>query len=156
MDGGPRRRSLRLPLGLYGQRGRTLLVTVATSPRRNVFALDDFGAACEAELRAFARATGTDLLAHCLMPDHVHLVAEVGATPLSAFVGGWKSLCYRQWRRRGHRETFWQRGFVDRFLRSEAQVRRAIWYTLMNPVRSGLVEVWDEYPLSGAAWAIRD
>jgi hypothetical protein len=90
------------------------------------------------------------------MPDLVHLVAAVGATPLPAFAGGWKSLCYRQWRRRGHCETFWQRGFVDRFLRSEAQVRRAIWYTLMNPVRSGLVEVWDEYPLSGAAWAIRD
>ena len=84
------------------------------------------------------------------MPDHVHLLLQIGEMPLPAFVQAWKSRCYRLRRARGTADTFWQRSFYDHALRSEEDLRRAAEYILANPIRKGLVADGETYPLSGS------
>ena len=143
--------SIRLRPEAYAETGRVFSVTIGTSPRAPVFADLDFGAECVEVLRHQAVSRGNAVFAYCLMPDHVHLlVGTVEASPLTAFVQAWKSLCYRARRRRGHAAVFWQRGFWDHALRSEEGVREAALYILANPIRKGIVQHFREYPLCGS------
>jgi putative transposase len=44
----------------------------------------------------------------------------------------------------------WQRSFHDRLLRESDNELERVRYTVANPVRSGLVDEWQEYPFSGS------
>jgi putative transposase len=102
-------------------------------------------------LRTLATDTGTQLHAHCVMPDHVHLLLEVaGNCDLIAFVGRFKNLTQRAAWTHGRQGRIWQRSFWDRFLREEDQLEAAVRYILDNPVRRGLVTTRDDYCFSGA------
>jgi len=126
-------------------------VTIGTSPRSPIFADVGLGLECIELLRLTCSTTGARAYAYCLMPDHVHLLIGVGARQdLSTVVGGWKSRCYRAWRRRGCLEKFWQRSFYDHALRSEEDLLAAARYVLENPARAGLVDDYRDYPLSGS------
>ena len=46
--------------------------------------------------------------------------------------------------------AFWQASFWDHFLRGDERLEQVIEYVLNNPVRTGLVERWDEYRFSGS------
>ena len=48
----------------------------------------------------------------------------------------------------GRSGAFWQEEYYDRYSRSEAEWRRAIRYTLNNPVKAGLVKEWQQWPWS--------
>ena len=84
------------------------------------------------------------------MPDHVHLLPQIGEMPLPTFVQAWKSRCYRLRRAGGTAGRFWQRSFYDHALRSEEDLRRAAEYILANPFRKGLVGDGGTYPLAGS------
>lgn len=146
----PQRRRIRLDPSVYGQPGRAFSVTIGTSPRAPIFTDLELGLACVGQLRFLAADSSTRVWAYCLMPDHVHLLLQVGATPLGSFVQAWKSRCYRLRRARGNPEPFWQRSFFDHALRSEEDLRRAAGYILANPVRKGLVKDTRAYPLAGS------
>lgn len=46
----------------------------------------------------------------------------------------------------------WQKGFHDRAVRQDEDIRAIARYRVMNPVRAGIVErIWD-YPLWDAVW----
>ena len=141
---------MRLDPAVYAQPGQAFSVTIGTSPRSPVFADLELGLACVVELQALAAASSTRIRAYCLMPDHVHLLLQIGEMPLPAFVQAWKSRCYRLRRARGMAGTFWQRSFYDHALRSEEDLRRAAEYILANPIRKGLVADGETYPLSGS------
>ena len=49
----------------------------------------------------------------------------------------------------------WQRSFHDRGLRDPSAIDRAIAYVVSNPVRTGLVSKWEEYPYIGGS-AVRE
>jgi REP element-mobilizing transposase RayT len=85
------------------------------------------------------------------MPDHVHVVLEIGrGASLAEVVGAWKSLCYLARSRRGHPEGFWQRSFYDHGIRTAESLRINARYVLNSPVRAGLVEEAREYPFCGS------
>ncbi len=144
------RKRIRLNRSVYSQAGHTFSVTLGTSPRLPVFSDVRFGLSCIAELRSLAAATSTGVWAYCLMPDHVHLLLEIGAAPLPTFLQAWKSRCYHVRRAQGHAGRFWQRSFFDHALRSAEDLQRAVDYILANPVRKGLVAEAGSYPLAGS------
>jgi len=85
------------------------------------------------------------------MPDHVHLLVGVDTSaPLPAFIGKWKSLCYRARVERGEKASFWQRSFFDRALREAEDLQATALYILLNPVRRELVSDFHLYPLCGS------
>jgi putative transposase len=94
-----------------------------------------------------------DLLAFCIMPNHMHLVC----TPLTQEDGTYRALnrilqsLKRHTARQANRilkrhGSFWQAESYDRFARDENELERIIWYVIDNPVRAGLVSSWESWP----------
>ena len=82
------------------------------------------------------------------MPDHLHWLMSLGdAAALSLVVRAVKSLSTREIGR-----PVWQRGFHDRALRREADLRQAARYIVANPLHAGIVSRVGEYPHWDAVW----
>jgi len=94
-----------------------------------------------------------DLLAFCIMPNHVHAVF----TPLENPKGGYYSLTEilhslkrnsaKQVNRvLGRTGPFWQDESYDHIVRDDAELDRIIRYVLNNPVKAGLAAEWPAWP----------
>jgi len=144
-----RRNSLRLRGFDYTAR-RVYFVTAVAAGRRKLF-LDEWAARatldCLFELR---EQLGFYVYVYCLMPDHFHALFGLGESrkSLSDICGAFKSLSTRAYLRR-HRGKLWQRGFFDHIIRNEQDFFETLEYIKLNPVRKGLVEVWDQWPYTG-------
>ena len=135
----------------FTELGHIFSITLRVRDRQPVFSDAVYTRHCVDFLRALATMTGTRVYAYCLMPDHVHLL--LGASPATSvprFVGRWKSLCAREWRRRTGRDSFWRRNFRDRVLPTDEDPLRAGSHILMNPLRAGLAQTPDQYAFSGS------
>ncbi|VVN18047.1 hypothetical protein PS645_04155 [Pseudomonas fluorescens] len=53
---------------------------------------------------------------------------------------------------RGIQQRLWQRGYYDRALRRDEDIKDAARYIVMNPLRAGLAKRLGEYPLWDAIW----
>lgn len=80
------------------------------------------------------------LLAWCIMPNHVHVVAEpIGKHRLGSIVQAWKSFTAKQANRAlGRQGPFWHKDYFDRFIRDEGHLDRTIAYVENNPVNARL------------------
>ena len=146
----PERKRIRLPADAYREAGSAWLVTIGTAGRVAVFADVGVGRDVVAVFRDRCRARRVGLDAVCLMPDHAHLLVQImDGARLVDVVGDLKSNSTRRWWAQGGTGPLWQRSFHDRGLRTARDYERAAVYLLDNPVRAGLVEEWEEYPLIG-------
>jgi REP element-mobilizing transposase RayT len=114
-----------------------------------------------------------ELLAWCVMPNHVHALVHVWQTPLWKMIQNWKVHVeadvrrYRLLERRARPgreqvsdlntprrcsalQSFWQREYWDTFMRDEEQERKAIHYIESNPVKAKLCRAPAEWKFSGA------
>lgn len=96
-----------------------------------------------------------ELLAYCIMPNHAHVVL----TPLSKSEDADYSLTQitHNIKRNSAKQAntvlgqsgiFWQHESYDHFARDEAELQRIIKYVLLNPVKAGLVEHWQDWKWS--------
>ena len=104
-----------------------------------------------------------ELLAHCIMPNHVHAVLtprQVGETEyasIASIMHSIKSYTAKQanlnLRRTGHK--FWAGESFDHYSRSEEETIRIIKYVVTNPVAAGLVRTAKDWPWSyvSSLWA---
>lgn len=103
-----------------------------------------------------------DLLACCVMPNHVHLLADVARfegrdatghpSPLSQAMHLLKGRTARYANQRlGRSGKFWQDESYDHFVRDEEELERILWYILNNPVKAGLVAEWQDWPYTYSA-----
>ena len=91
-----------------------------------------------------------ELLAACLMPDHIHLLLRPCDGSVLDFLRTWKSWSTRQAWRAGHSGTLWQPGMWDRTVRDFDDYVATRAYVLNNPVADGLVEHVEDWPWSWA------
>ena len=78
------------------------------------------------------------------MPDHVHLVGELGRRlSLERTVGKFKTST-RKLLREGALE--WQENFYDHRLRVEDDCEAFVKYTFLNPYRAGLINLRERWP----------
>ena len=105
----------------------------------------------KALLARWCRRRGVAIWCYCLMPNHTHLIL-VPSDPsgLARAVGE----THRRYtvtvnRREGWTGYLWQGRFAS-FPMSEAYLRNAARYILLNPVRSGLVHQASDWPYSSA------
>jgi REP element-mobilizing transposase RayT len=92
------------------------------------------------------------LLAWCIMPNHVHVMIETreGFT-LANILHSWKSFTANQANRLLERRgEFWQREYLDRYIRNAEHYEQAIAYIEENPVKAGLARVKADWPWSSA------
>ena len=93
-----------------------------------------------------------NLLAWCVMPNQVHAMIETReGFSLPAVLHSWKSFTANQankiLQRRG---DFWQREYLDRYIRNAEHYAQAVAYIEENPVKAGLVRVKTDWPWSSA------
>ena len=141
-------KKIRLPLGVYSQ-GRTVFATISTHERQKWF-LEFPTLAFEAmeTLTQTARQRSSCLYAWCIMPDHVHLL--VGDDDIISFVRLFKGRLVPKARALSKHRKLWQRSFYDHIIRSSESVMDIAGYIFENPVRSGLVELPQEYSFVGS------
>ncbi len=91
------------------------------------------------------------MLAWVVMPNHVHLLAEIWQTPQAELVKDWKGFTARRINRVFNRRgKLWQDDYWDRYIRDEEHCRKVIRYIESNPVRARLVKSPEEWPFSSA------
>ncbi|EIP97156.1 isochorismate synthase family protein [Opitutaceae bacterium TAV1] len=81
-----------------------------------------------------------ELLAWCIMPNHVHVILHpFNGYSLKSIVHSWKSWTAHQANRCLERTgEFWQEEYYDHLVRDEADYEHALEYLLANPERAGL------------------
>ncbi len=92
------------------------------------------------------------LLAWCIMPNHVHVMIETReGFPLQEILQSWKSFTSKEANKLlGRRGEFWQREYLDRYIRHAEHYEQAVAYIEENPVKAGLVRIKTEWPWSSA------
>jgi putative transposase len=96
------------------------------------------------------------LLAWCIMPDHVHALIETReGFPLADVLHSWKSFMSHKanglLRRSGE---FWQREYLDRYVRNAEHYEKVVAYIEENPVKAGLVRLKTDWLWSSARFHI--
>jgi REP element-mobilizing transposase RayT len=116
-----------------------------------VFDDPDWATRAVESLLLTAAAIGFDIDAYCVMPDHVHFLAEARAQEQADL----RTLAHRFKQKLGFEfkqasgRTLWQRSYYEHVLRPEESLVPYVAYVLGNPVRAGLAETVDRWPHSG-------
>jgi REP element-mobilizing transposase RayT len=81
-----------------------------------------------------------DLVAWCIMPNHVHAVVRLrSGYQVSGIVKNWKGISSRNVNRlRDTEGTVWQKEYFERLIRDHDELWRTGSYTLRNPRKAGL------------------
>ena len=132
--------------------GHVYLLTTSTARRRAVF--KDIEPARTVARSSMDRSCWGDarLLCWVLMPDHWHGLVQLGERDsLSLVMNRFKAFTAR---RMACTQTgvIWDRGFHDRALRREEDVRAVARYIVANPLRAGLVSHVLDYPYWNCVW----
>lgn len=92
------------------------------------------------------------LVAWCVMPNHVHVMAEINdGFRLGNIVASWKQFSARMANRHLRRTgPFWQVDYFDRYIRTDKHYAVAVQYIEDNPVRAGLVTIAKPWRWSSA------
>jgi REP element-mobilizing transposase RayT len=81
-----------------------------------------------------------DLRAWVVMPNHVHVLFKVDATPMAEIIESWKKHTAFKANRLLHRQDeFWQADYWDTFIRDRAHELESRNYIENNPTKAGLV-----------------
>lgn len=143
----------RTRIGRYSEYGRIYLLTSVTKDRQMFFS--DWQIAILLA-KQFERAAYDELagsLAWVVMPDHFHWLIELREMSLSELIARIKSKSnYEVNKALSRTGSIWQRGFHDRALRREEDLKAVARYIVLNPVRAGLVKRVGDYPLWNAVW----
>jgi putative transposase len=144
------RKRIRLEPFTYRAKGIYFL-TICCHKRHSVFAKPSVGAWLVRWLTRCAARHAYEVHAYCVMPDHVHFIAEGTRETchLARFISEFKQRTgfpYQQ--KLGLR--LWQARYHDHVLRSSADLEAVAWYIWTNPIRKGLCSVPQDYPLSGS------
>ena len=82
------------------------------------------------------------------MPNHIHLVFKLlksnrGISKIMQGIKGVSAIkCNELLKRKG---KFWQDESYDRLIRDEVELYFIIRYVLLNPVKAGLIDDWNEW-----------
>lgn len=145
--------SRQLRIGRHSEKGRIYLITSRTKDHQPIFRDWRVGRLVAQQLGQADQDGLARSLAWVVMPDHFHWLLELTSDSLSRAVGRVKSrACVGVNAAQGRAGTIWQQGFHDRAVRRDEDLRPMALYTVMNPVRAGLVQRVEDYPLWDAVW----
>ena len=96
-----------------------------------------------------------DVLAYCILPNHVHLVlipyesSDIADYSLTKIMHNIKRNSANHANKiLGRTGAFWQHENYDHFARDEKELERIIKYVLYNPVEAGLTDDWSKWKWS--------
>lgn len=132
---------------------RIYLLTCVVHLRQPVFSDWRLGRLVVDQFRQAEKDLLVTSLAWVVMPDHFHWLVQLHHGTLAELMCRIKSRSSRSLNRVGRcSDRLWQRGYHDRALRRDEDVKTVARYIVMNPLRAGLVTRLGEYPLWDAVW----
>ena len=153
----------------FGEKGKPHFLTAAAVEWLPVFAEPNVADVVVQSLRFYRENRGMRLFAYVIMENHLHLIAQ--AEDLSGVFRRFKSYTARRaidalaeaghpavermrFAKKSHKQEsthqFWQEGHRPRALGDGAEMRRAIEYVHMNPVKRGYVDLPEHWRYSSA------
>lgn len=145
--------SKQLLKGRYSEPGHIYMLTTVTDQRRPVFSDFHLGRLVVNQLRQAHDEGIVNSLAWVVMPDHCHWLVELRTKSLGELMCRIKSrssvavnLATQSTSR------LWQKGYHDRALRREDDLKAAARYLIQNPIRAQLTSRIGDYPLWDACW----
>ena len=145
-----KRKNIRLEAKNYlGQ--RLYFITLCCTQRRPLLARPAVATWFVEKLRLSAARYGFEIHAYCVMPDHLHFLAEgvAEASNLLQFVASFKQTTAFEFQRRWA-QRLWQFKYFDHILRKADALESVAWYIWMNPARKGLCQTAQKYRYSGS------
>ncbi len=101
-----------------------------------------------AEALHYRDGTAYDLLAYCIMSNHVHLIIAIqrNDTSLNEILQSLKAFTARRCNRQLARDgAFWHHESYDHIIRGGQELDRVVGYVINNPVDAGLCKTWKEW-----------
>ncbi len=99
----------------------------------------------------FYHSKDYELRAWVVMPNHVHVLFQLGPKSMSEVIGHWKEYTARESNKILKRDgQFWAADYWDTFIRHSKHQLQARNYTENNPVKAGLVRTAKDWPWSSA------
>lgn len=139
--------------GRYSQPSRIYLVTTVTDQRISWFKQSDLARLMCRSLHDGSSLLDARNLCWVVMPDHVHMLLQLGRADLSKVVRSLKAHSAARLNRQiGRHGRFWYPGYHDHALRYEEDLRGVARYVTANPLRAGLVKRIGDYPFWNAVW----
>ncbi len=133
-----------LRLGRWSGEGCNYFVTFCTLHRATSLAVPEIINACAVQRQAMESDRAWMVRAWMIMPDHVHLLFELGSRlALGRAMARFKSKTSASLRSLG---LAWQPGYFEHRLRSPEELRPILYYLLMNPVVAGLGGRGENWP----------
>jgi putative transposase len=150
----------RLPrLRDFDYRGRyAYFLTFCTRERRAVFRDASVASMVVEQILRAARRFEFEVLAYCLMPDHVHLLVHGRSerSDLHRFVKRAKQSSGQIYAHAAQ-QPLWQDSYYDHVVRPEENLAGIARYIIENPVRAGLVTSPFDYRFVGSCtWSIEE
>ena len=142
-----------LRTGRYSEPGHIYLLTAVTELRRPVFTDFHLGRLVVNQLRHAHDDGIVRSIAWVVMPDHCHWLVELRTKTLGELMCRFKSrssITVNQACRSS--ERIWQRGYHDRAVRQEEDIKNIARYIIKNPIRAQLTTRIGDYPLWDACW----
>lgn len=143
-------RKHRLPAELY-EGIRVVSFTLCIKNRKQFFISEEIFRHNENVLLMELKRFLAEAEVYMFMPEHVHLLLR-GVMETSDVLNVVRAYKQRSgfWLCQHHPEVHWQKDFYDHIERREEDVSKRIRYILDNPVRKGLVNDWQPYPIKGS------
>jgi putative transposase len=136
---------------------RWYFLTILTNSRARFFVDPAVVDSCSAQILRAAAQTRFEISAACYMPDHLHLLVRgtTAEADLLRFVKLAKQLSGFYVKQR-YQIRLWGKGYHDRILREDEDLRRYVRYICDNPVKARLVSDPADYPFLFLATSWRD
>ena len=138
-------KNLRLPLETYANPELRFHIVIHAFPHITAFPPPVADVLWELVLQQRTRSD-VELLAACLMPDHLHWVLGPGRRNVATFLDAWKSFSTRRTWSAGHTGVLWQPRWYDRAIGGQAELNDVINYVVWNPVTANLCEAPGDWP----------
>ena len=127
----------------WSQQGFSYFVTLCTDHRQVGLDCDKVAPVIRDELEACASDGYWRLRGAVIMPEHLHLLAELtGDLPLGRIIARVKAKSRAVMSARGLR---WQGNFYEHQLRAEDGVESVLYYLFLNPYRAGIITADKQY-----------
>lgn len=154
-----KRKQLHLSGFNYASSTDLFFVTICTANKQPYFSDPKISNEIVNELEYRRITREIRLFCYCIMPDHIHLLISLeenyikkrgafGERTLQNWVSAFKRYTSRVLGKMYDVKPLWQQNFYDHVIRRDESLIEICQYILNNPVRKGMVSIWEEYPYS--------
>jgi putative transposase len=132
--------------GRFSHPNHYYFLTTSIADRRRIFNEKKHATIVLNAIHWLHTAERFNVAAAVVMPDHLHLVGQLGDNVLDKVMHTLKSYTAHRLVEAGVKAPIWQDGYHDHGLRNDEDYCGKVRYVLQNPLRAGLVRRIEDYP----------